>query len=106
MEVVAFPAGEERPARIIRGKRVSITGARLKRMGLHRGFPDFQFFHNSGRCAFLELKRRGETLDDEQDEIAAHLIAAGHGYLCSSDYREVIETLKGWGVLRSGIHVQ
>jgi hypothetical protein len=30
----------------------------------------------------------------------------GHGYLCSSDYRDVIETLKGWGVVRSGIHVQ
>jgi hypothetical protein len=26
--------------------------------------------------------------------------------LASSDYRDVIETLKGWGVLRSGIHVQ
>jgi hypothetical protein len=35
-----------------------------------------------------------------------HLVAAGHGYLASSDYRDVVETLKGWGVLRSGIHVQ
>jgi hypothetical protein len=23
-----------------------------------------------------------------------------------SDYRDFVETLKGWGVLRSGIHVQ
>jgi len=30
----------------------------------------------------------------------------GHGYLVSSDYREVIEVLKGWGVVRSGIHVR
>ena len=29
-----------------------------------------------------------------------------NAYLCSDDYRDVIETLKGWGVLRSGIHVQ
>jgi hypothetical protein len=35
-----------------------------------------------------------------------HLVAAGHGYLASSNYRDVVETLKGWGVLRSGIHVQ
>jgi hypothetical protein len=35
-----------------------------------------------------------------------HLVQAGHGYHCSSDYRDVIETLKGWDVLRSGIHVQ
>jgi hypothetical protein len=25
---------------------------------------------------------------------------------CSSDYRDVIEVLKGWGVLRAGISVQ
>jgi hypothetical protein len=30
----------------------------------------------------------------------------GHGYLCSNDYREVVETLKAWRVLRAGIHVQ
>jgi hypothetical protein len=33
-------------------------------------------------------------------------MAAGHGYLCSSDYRDVIETLKGWGALRSIVSVQ
>jgi hypothetical protein len=27
-------------------------------------------------------------------------------YHCSSDYRDVIETLKGWEVLRAGISVQ
>jgi hypothetical protein len=29
-----------------------------------------------------------------------------NAYLCSDDYRDVIETLKEWGVLRAGIHVQ
>ena len=29
----------------------------------------------------------------------------GHGYLCSSDYRDVVETLKAWGALRAGISV-
>jgi hypothetical protein len=28
------------------------------------------------------------------------------GLLASSDYRDVVETLKGRGILRSGIHVQ
>jgi hypothetical protein len=28
------------------------------------------------------------------------------GSLCSRDYRDVVETLKTWRVLRSGIHVQ
>jgi hypothetical protein len=29
-----------------------------------------------------------------------------HGYLCSNDYRDLIETLKAWGVLRGGISVR
>jgi hypothetical protein len=101
-----FPAGEERPARIINGKRVSLAGERLKRMGLHPGFPDFQFFHVTGRCCFLELKRCGETLSEEQREIAMHLIRAGHGYLCTDSFDDAVATLKDWGVLRSGISVQ
>jgi hypothetical protein len=35
-----------------------------------------------------------------------HFLQGGHGYLCSSNYRDIVETLKGWGVLRSGIAVQ
>jgi hypothetical protein len=38
--------------------------------------------------------------------IKGHLEQAGHGYHCSSDYRDVTDTLTGWGVLRSGIPVQ
>jgi hypothetical protein len=30
----------------------------------------------------------------------------GHGYLCSIDYRDVVETLKACGVLRASISVQ
>ena len=41
-----------------------------------------------------------------QAAVKGHLVHAGHGYHCSSDYRDVIETLKGWGVLRDGISVQ
>jgi hypothetical protein len=103
-----FPAGEERPARINRqGERVSGAGARLKRMGLSSGWPDFQFFHLSGTVCFLELKRRGSgTLSDEQEDIAAHLIRAGHGYLCTDDFNDAVATLILWRILRGGIEVQ
>jgi hypothetical protein len=100
-----FPAGEDRPHRFVRGKRISITGARLKRMGLNTGFPDFQFFHLSGRCCFLELKRRGNFADDDQLHIGIHLMRAGHGYLCTDSFNDAIATLVGWRILR-GIEVQ
>ena len=41
-----------------------------------------------------------------QAAVKGHLVHAGHGYHCSSDYRDVVETLMGWGVLRAGISVQ
>ena len=41
-----------------------------------------------------------------QIAVKGHLEAAGHGYHCSNDYRDVIETLQGWGVVRGGISVQ
>ena len=87
-------------------RRDQVTAARLKRMGVTPGFPDLVFFGPSGEVCFVELKSRAGRVREAQADIAAHLMAAGHGYLVSSDYRDVIETLKAWGVLKSGIHVQ
>jgi hypothetical protein len=36
-------------------------------------------------------------LSEAQAAVMHHLESVGHSYLCSSDYRDVIETLKGWG---------
>jgi len=87
-------------------RRDQVTAARLKRMGVTPGFPDLMFLGPHGEVCFVELKARSGRLSEAQSEIASHLCAAGHGYLCSNDYRDVVETLKGWGVLRVGIHVQ
>ena len=76
-------------------------------MGLQASWPDFQFAHMSGRFCFLELKReKSGRLSGEQIDIGTFLIAAGHGYLCTSSFDDAVATLKDWGVLRSGIHVQ
>ena len=80
--------------------------SRLKRMGVTAGFPDLIFFGVNGRVCCVELKARYRRLSEAQAIVRHHLEASGHGYLCSSDYRDIIETLKGWGVVRSGIHVQ
>jgi hypothetical protein len=100
-----FPAGEARPHQIIKGKRVSLTGARLMRMGLNTGFPDFQFFHIEGACAFLELKRKGHTVDEDQEAIGQHLQQAGHHYLVTDKFDVAIEALVDWKILR-GMKVQ
>jgi hypothetical protein len=98
-------AGEARPHQIIGGKRVSLTGVRLQRMGLNTGFPDFQFFHIEGACAFLELKRKGQTTDEDQTAVASHLIRAGHHYLVTDKFEVAIEALVDWKILR-GMKVQ
>ena len=46
----------------------------------------------------MEVKNR---LSEGQIAVKGHLEAGGHGYNCSSDHRDVVETLKSWGVLRS-----
>ena len=87
-------------------RRDQVTAARLKRMGVTAGFPDLVFFGPRGQVCFVELKARNGRLSEAQTAVASHLVAAGHRYLCSNDYRDVIETLKGWGALRSIVNVQ
>jgi hypothetical protein len=85
-----FPAGEWRhPA----------TAGRLKRMGVTRGWADFQLFHVAGPVAFLELKRKGEEPSDDQKALAFHLIRAGHGYALCDNFRDAVEVLRAWRVV-------
>ena len=86
--------------------RDKITAARLKRMGVNPGWPDFLFVGPNG-VFWLELKRRGSgRLSEEQAQMAAHLIACGHGYLCTSSVDDAVTQLKDLGILPSRIEVQ
>lgn len=100
-----FPAGEERPAAIIRGKRVSFAGNRLKRMGVQPGWPDFQFLHVRGIACFLELKRRGEDASAEQQELALFLMRAGHGYLITDSFTDALDALRAWRIVPATVSV-
>ena len=73
-------------------KRTPATAGRLKRMGVTRGWPDFMFIGPSG-VYWLELKRRGGDLSDEQEQLRDHLVACGHRYLCTSSLREAVDWL-------------
>lgn len=92
-----MPAGEHRQA---------VTAARLKRMGVMPGWPDFQFAGPDRQMFFLELKRRRGRLSCEQAELRAHLEGCGFGVLVTDSVDEAIRMLKAIGILPRAIEVQ
>jgi hypothetical protein len=78
-----FPAGEkrdsvERTRRDGSTYRFSPAGARLKRMGLHPGWFDFQFILPNAQFATAEVKRSvGGAFSDDQIEHRRRCIALG-----------------------------
>jgi hypothetical protein len=85
-----FPAGEHRDVR---------TAAKLKAMGVQRGWPDFVLFDPCGRLHALELKRQGETLTDDQEafQVWCSDHAVPHAVARTSD--QAIAALDAWGAL-------
>jgi hypothetical protein len=85
-----FPAGERRDV---------ITGARLKRMGLQRGFPDFIAISPAGIFHALELKRTGEKLSPDQEAFRLWCIAHGVPHAVAHTLDEALVALDTWGCL-------
>ena len=101
-----YPSGELREHQVINGKRVSLAGARLQRMGAKPGVSDFGFFHGSGKVCWLELKRKeGGVVTDDQSDFLAFMGACGHGVALCWSYEEAVATLVDWEILR-GMKVQ
>ena len=78
------------------GKRSYTTGARLKRMGLSKGFPDLflPLMKNGKGGLFIELKRsKGGRVTPEQEEWIASLNEEG--------YTAVV--CRGWDEARKAI---
>ena len=70
-----LPFGENRSA---------VTGARLKRMGAKRGWPDYLIVHDSGVVA-IELKAPKGKQSEEQRDFSDTITAAGGAYhVCRS----------------------
>lgn len=104
-----LPLGEERDHKINpkTGKRYSLTGQRLQRMGVNAGWPDFIFVGPNRSVFWLELKRqRTGRMSADQSEIAVHLMACGFSYMCTSSVDDAIAELKALGILRSNFEVQ
>jgi len=87
-----LPFGESRSA---------ITGARLKRLGTKRGWPDYIFIGPHGSTFWMEVKRdKLGRLSEAQLEFAAHAKASGHDYACVTSYEQAIEALVSRNIIR------
>ena len=96
-----LPLGEHRDHRIDKyGRRWSPAGARLKRMGVVAGFPDFLFVGPNRSVFWLELKRRGGRMSEAQADIFAHITACGFPFLMTDTYEDARDTLIDLGILR------
>ncbi len=91
-----FPAGEKRTAK---------TGAKLKRMGLKPGWPDFQFVvpvrigqGTTGRYVGIEIKKKGGAQRASQKIVEAQLRNTGAYYHIAHNIPEVAEILTDHGV--------
>src|SRR5262245_1407469 len=82
--------------------RSKATAARLKRMGVKPGWPDFIFIGPT-EVFFLELKRRGESPSDEQANVALHIIRSGFSYLCVDNLDAAVEALRERGIVRARV---
>ena len=86
-----FPAGERRDV---------ITGARLKRFGLQRGWPDIQLVSPTGLFHGLELKRLGEDLTDDQAAFQLWCVLHAVPYCVADTLDQALAALDAWGALR------
>lgn len=85
-----FPAGERRDV---------ITGAKLKRFGLKRGWSDLLLLPPTGILHALELKREGEILSDAQKEFQAWFLAHNLPHAIAWSMQDVRKICRSWDCL-------
>ena len=87
--------------------REAITGARLRRMGQAKGWPDYLFVSPEGQLHCLELKRRGTgRLTDEQAQFRDWCLKHGVPWQMADTYDVAIATVSKWGILRMEVRPQ
>jgi hypothetical protein len=84
--------------------RHPITAARLKRMGVQKGWADFILLSpRPSRTHFLELKRRKGVLSDEQLDFQTWCFDNGVEYAVCDNYPDVLKRLRDWGAVRVAV---
>ena len=78
------------------------TAAKLKRMGVRAGWPDFVLLGPPGlHC--LEMKRKGEDLSADQELFEAFCKTVGTPYRWADTLDGALAILKEWGCLRVNV---
>lgn len=85
-----FPAGE---------KRTGATGAKLKRMGMQPGWPDFQIIGHGGQYIGIELKAGKGGLNPNQKALHPELKRCGAKVHECRSISEVLDVLEGEGLM-------
>jgi VRR-NUC domain len=81
----------------VRDKRLA---AKLKAMGVKPGIPDLVLLSSYNSVRFLELKRKGESLSEEQEEFRILCIRLGHPHAIARSVEDAVAILESWGCLR------
>jgi hypothetical protein len=79
------------------GRARAMQMAALKRSGLRPGFPDLIALASGGRCGFMEVKREGEKLREDQVHWAGALEHLGHNHAVVRSIDDAQAALKRWG---------
>jgi len=85
--------------------REDATAAKLKRMGVQPGWPDFAIIGPPPGFYALEMKRKGEKLTPDQEAFEAFCKSAGFPFETAFTYGQAIAHLTQWGVLRVSLDV-
>ena len=80
--------------------RTERTGARLKRMGVVAGWPDFILLSPHRLAHFLELKRGSLALRDAQAEFAAYCQEHDYPFAVHCTFDGALDQLRTWGAVK------
>jgi VRR-NUC domain len=80
--------------------RTKIVAAKLKALGVKRGVPDIVLISPCGSARFLEFKRQGGVLSDDQEEFRVHCLRHGIPHSVVFNVDQALAALDQWGCLR------
>lgn len=83
------------------GKRTPANGARMKAMGMLPGVADLFVMRRGAHPLFLELKKAGKNLREEQKAFGTLAFESGCNYRWADNLDDALRMLRDYGAIRS-----